>query len=223
MRRLSVLFLIAAATVPAGEFVRMRNGARIEIDRHEQQGNDVFLYSKQNIQIVDISEIERFESATPPAAAGAAAASAKAQDPDAPPPADTPIHKLINESAERNGVPPRLVHAVANSESRYQQGARSYAGAIGVMQLMPSTARHFGADPYDPAQNIEAGTRFLRELLRRYEGEPNQVELALAAYNAGPGAVDYYGGVPPYTETVRYVQKTMRAYREGAALNSNSR
>ena len=169
----------------------MRNGARIEIDRHEQQGNDVFLYSRQDIKIVDISEIERFEI---PADKNAPPAPSPAQSAAARP--SSPIHKLIDESAARNGVSPELVHAVAEVESRHQQDVRSSSGAIGVMQLMPGTARHFGADPHDPAQNIEAGTRFLRELLRRFEGEPNQIELALAAYNAGPAAVDYFGGVP---------------------------
>ena len=99
-------------------------------------------------------------------------------------------------------------------ESGYQQKARSSQGAIGVMQLMPSTARYLGADPSDAAQNIDAGTRLLRTLLLKYEGNPNQLALALAAYNAGPGAVDRFGGVPPYVETRRYVDKVIRRFNE---------
>jgi soluble lytic murein transglycosylase-like protein len=81
------------------------------------------------------------------------------------------------------------------------------------MQLMPATARHYGADPHDTAQNIDAGTRFLRELLLKYEHHPDQLALALAAYNAGPGAVDHFGGVPPYKETQTYVRKAIHLYK----------
>ncbi|MDO9487545.1 MAG: lytic transglycosylase domain-containing protein [Sphingomonadaceae bacterium] len=99
-----------------------------------------------------------------------------------------------------------LVEAVAWTESRFQPSARSPVGAIGVMQLMPATARDLGVDPRLPDQNIRGGTAYLRMLLDRYAGD---IVKALAAYNAGPGAVDRYGGVPPYAETRAYVARIL--------------
>jgi soluble lytic murein transglycosylase-like protein len=95
------------------------------------------------------------------------------------------------------------------AESGGRADALSPKGAIGLMQLMPGTAKELGADPFDPAQNVDAGARYLRDLLVKYDG---QLWHALAAYNAGPGAVDKYNGVPPYRETVRYVDRIDKAY-----------
>jgi soluble lytic murein transglycosylase-like protein len=128
---------------------------------------------------------------------------------------------LIQEHASRHALRPDLVRAVIQVESGFNPRARSNKGAMGLMQLMPATARDFGAsDPYDPAQNIGAGTKYLRQLIDRYEGNE---ELALAAYNAGSGAVDRYGRiVPPYRETREYVKKVgsasavRRVARKGA-------
>jgi soluble lytic murein transglycosylase-like protein len=114
--------------------------------------------------------------------------------------------ELIQEHARLNGVRTDLVRAVVQVESAFNPTARSPKGAMGLMQLMPGTARDYGVtDPYDPSQNIRAGVAYLRLLLDRYQ---NNEELALAAYNAGPGAVDKYGeSVPPYRETRNYVAK----------------
>ena len=113
---------------------------------------------------------------------------------------------LIREHARRHALRPDLVRAVIQVESGFNAWARSPKGAMGLMQLMPATAREFGIyDPYDPAENIRGGTRYLRHLIDRYEGNE---ELALAAYNAGMGAVDRHGrAVPPYRETRAYVKK----------------
>ncbi len=125
---------------------------------------------------------------------------------------------LIAEAARRHGVDPALIAGVIEAESGFNAKAVSPAGAQGLMQLMPSTARGLGvADALDPAQNVMGGAKLLRQLLDRYKGD---ARLALAAYNAGPGAVDQYGGVPPYAETQRYVPKVLAAverYRQGQA------
>ena len=116
---------------------------------------------------------------------------------------------IIESASDRNGVPARLVKALIQVESAFQPRARSNKGAMGLMQLMPETARQYRArNPYDPAANIEAGTRHLRSLLDQFE-----LPLALAAYNAGEAAVRKFGGIPPYDETQAYVSKILGLLR----------
>jgi soluble lytic murein transglycosylase-like protein len=123
-----------------------------------------------------------------------------------PPTRSRQYDALIVDHANRNNVRPDLVRAVIQVESAYNSTAVSPKGAMGLMQLMPATAREFNVgNPFDPRENIRAGVAYLRRLLDRYD---NNEELALAAYNAGPGAVDRYGErVPPYRETQHYVSK----------------
>ena len=116
-----------------------------------------------------------------------------------------PFGSLIYSEAKKNNLPPELVAAIANTESKFQPTARSGAGAIGVMQLVPKTGRWLGATNLsDPAQNIMAGAKYLRYLTDRFGGDQQK---AIAAYNAGEGAVRRFGGVPPYRETRNYVQR----------------
>lgn len=123
---------------------------------------------------------------------------------DIPSSGDRELDLIILRAGERHGVDPRFLHAVIWQESKYKVRARSHVGAQGLMQLMPPTAKRFGcSDPHDPAANIEAGAKYLRWLLKRFNGN---VSLALAGYNAGEGAVDKYNGVPPYKETQNYVR-----------------
>ena len=124
--------------------------------------------------------------------------------------ASTSVEDLIARTAYEYGVDPQLVKAIATAESDLNQDAISPVGAIGVMQLMPETAAGLGVDPYDTEENIAGGTKYLKQMLDTFDGD---VPLAVAAYNAGPGAVKRYGGIPPYSETKNYVGRVMDMYR----------
>jgi soluble lytic murein transglycosylase-like protein len=126
----------------------------------------------------------------------------------------------VQTTAEKHRVDPRLVRAVIATESNWNAGAVSSKGARGLMQLHPDTAQQLGvADAFDPAQNVDGGVRYLGMMLDRYNGD---VHMALAAYNAGPGAVDRSGGIPRITETQNYVQKVTSAYIGGTGLRPRS-
>ena len=204
-----LLLIVFSQLLPASELVILRNGVKLEVESRSEEGNTIFLLQKGGTTLI----LDRSDLALPTPAASVTipVASTLTRDED---PSTIVVYNMINKAAARHGLPADLIHAVASMESGYQQKARSSQGAIGVMQLMPSTARYLGADPSDTAQNIDAGTRLLRTLLLKYEGNPNQLALALAAYNAGPGAVDRFGGVPPYVETRRYVDKVIRRFNE---------
>ncbi|QSO46122.1 lytic transglycosylase domain-containing protein [Alicyclobacillus mengziensis] len=118
------------------------------------------------------------------------------------------VADAVNQASTAFGLPAQLINSVIQTESAYQPNAVSSAGAIGLMQLMPATAREMGVqNPYDPIQNIWGGTRYLSSLVNQFHGD---VKLAVAAYNAGPEAVVTHGGVPPYPETQQYVQKVLQ-------------
>jgi soluble lytic murein transglycosylase-like protein len=129
---------------------------------------------------------------------------------DIPTSGDAEIDKLIFSAGKEYGVDPRLIHAVAYQESRYKTEAESHAGAQGLMQMMPATATRFAVEGKSGVEgNVYAGTKLLRWLLKRFDGN---VELALAGYNAGEGSVDKYDGIPPFPETQNYVRKIVANY-----------
>jgi hypothetical protein len=129
---------------------------------------------------------------------------------DVPLSGDCDLDWIIYRAGVKQGVDPRFIHAVIKQESRYNPTAVSYAGAQGLMQMMPATAERFGLkDPFDAKANVEAGTKYLKWLLKRFDGD---VSLALAGYNAGEGSVDKYKGIPPYSETQNYVKKIVANY-----------
>jgi soluble lytic murein transglycosylase-like protein len=116
----------------------------------------------------------------------------------------------IHEMAPQFGLDPALVLEVVRAESNFNPQARSHKGALGLMQLIPATARRFGVDdPFEPTQNLKGGMAYLRWLYERFDGD---LELTLAGYNAGEGAVEKYGGVPPYAETQAYVRRILQRY-----------
>jgi len=125
---------------------------------------------------------------------------------------------MINAAARRVSLRPELLHAVVRAESSYDPKALSKAGAVGLMQLMPGTAKRYGVrDPWDPVQNVKGGSQYLRDLLKEFK---NDLKLALAAYNAGENAVKKYGNqIPPYPETQRYVRKVLGFYSQSLSSN----
>jgi len=198
--------LLAAIPALAGEYAVLKNGFQIHADRHEKEGDIVRLYTGPAVLEFPAPMIARFEADdfVPTPEPGPAPA-------PAPPVVDP--KDLLRQAALRHGLPPELLLSIAAVESGYRQEAQSPKGAIGLMQLMPETARELKADPADPGQNADAGARYLRRLLLKYLSDPYQVRKALAAYNAGPGAVDRYGGIPPYAETLRYVQRVLDQHK----------
>lgn len=198
--------MTAAGPAFGGEYVVLSSGLKLRADRHEQSGSLIRLFYNGGVtelpaKLVSGFEEEEVVTPEPVAAVIAPAVTTQAQDPKT----------LVRDAAKRSGLPPEFVESVAQVESGFRPGAISPKGALGVMQLMPETARTLGADPRDTAQNIDAGTRLLRELLIKYDGD---VVKALAAYNAGQGAVDKYQGLPPYNETRWYVKKVIDAYQK---------
>jgi soluble lytic murein transglycosylase-like protein len=129
-----------------------------------------------------------------------------------PPP--LPLDLVVQVTARKNDVDPRVVKSIIKAESGFQSDAVSPAGALGYMQLMPETAADLGYDPMVPEQNIQAGTEYLGWLIDRYRNHRNGLQLAIAAYNAGPGNVERYRGIPPFRETRNYVKRVLAYYGE---------
>jgi len=222
MRSLALLILFCGLA-SAGEYVLLTSGGRLRVDRHEPAGTKVTLYLAGGTIEIDSAEIRGFEAEEPPAEGpGAAVAraaapalpqgapTAKTSTPKQPAPEQLAPEKLANAAAAKYGLPPSLVRSVMKAESGFQPHAVSPKGAVGLMQLMPGTAQNLGVNPYDPAQNVDAGTRYLRSLLEKYNG---LLRHALAAYNAGPEAVEKHGGVPPFAETLDYIRRVEREWK----------
>jgi soluble lytic murein transglycosylase-like protein len=200
------LCLLLTLPCLAAEHAVLKSGFRLRAERHEIVDGNVRLYDGGSFVELPAADVVGFEVddyvAPPPPPAPA-------------PPPTRPVdpRELVTRAAVRNGLPPELLHSIALVESGYRQDAVSPKGAVGIMQLMPQTAKALQADPSDPEQNVDAGARYLRQLLLKYLDDPYQLRKALAAYNAGPAAVDRYGGVPPYSETQRYVQRVLEVRR----------
>jgi soluble lytic murein transglycosylase-like protein len=204
MRFAPIIWMIAATTGWAGEFAVFASGSRLHVDGHQLAGSQVRLYSGAGYTELAASAIVGFE------ADGVAAPEPLLQgEPEKPDSiAQIAPRQLADAAADKYGLPRQLVRSVMAAESGFDPRALSPKGAVGLMQLMPLTAQNLGVDPSDPAQNVDAGARYLRDLLLKYDG---QLWHALAAYNAGPEALEkYHNQIPPYQETIRYIEKIDR-------------
>lgn len=201
---------MAVCTVQAGERVVLTTGYEMHADRHEELGATVRIFDAGSVTelpkaLVAEYHAEEYTPAAPVPAAVVPHPAAANQDPK----------QLVKAFVEKQNLPRELVALVSSvirQESGFHVDALSPKGAIGLMQLMPGTARDLGVNPRVAVENIEGGTRYLTELLKKYEGHDDQVVRALAAYNAGPAAVDKYNGVPPYAETRAYVRRVVKNY-----------
>lgn len=219
-RALSIITIIVVTTLPclAGEVAVLKNGFSIPHQRREVVGDQTRLYmSADGSSFVDVptSEIEHFEAAPEQPASGSrlspSASSASAFRGVAGGPA-ADLNEVVNEASGRYRLDPDLVNSVIKAESGFNVRAVSPKGAEGLMQLMPGTASHLGVpNAFDPEANVDGGTKYLRELLERYNFD---LVKALAAYNAGPQRVERFGGVPPYYETRAYVARIVRDFNK---------
>jgi soluble lytic murein transglycosylase-like protein len=193
------LFVLAAGAPPArSEIALLASGQTLKLDGHRAEGELLALVLKGGGEVqLPASAVRGFVPDEVLEEVGSAASAAE-------------IARLVEESARRHGIDPALVLAVVAVESGFRPEAVSPKGAQGLMQLMPRTAASLGVqDPFDPEQNVDAGVRHLEALVRLYDGN---LTRALAAYNAGQGAVARHGGVPPYRETRAYVRRVLAAY-----------
>ena len=218
LKLLSVCFLAFTVSANAGEYVVLSNGFRIHAAGHTMTGSVLHIQTLDGAIDIPASSATAFEQEDYVAPATPAPNPTPSPAPQAKPTL-TP-QELITQAALDAGLPPEIVHSVARAESGYHTDAVSPKGAIGLMQLMPGTAAELNANPYDPAENAGAGARYLRDLLIKYQSDPHQVTKAIAAYNAGPGAVDKYKGIPPYRETIEYVRRVLAEYSRLQSQNA---
>jgi soluble lytic murein transglycosylase-like protein len=198
----AAVLVFALGPCSAKELVHLATGFTLEIESHSQQDQIIVCRTASGTLQLQAAEVDRIDL-LPDAAL-------------APAPAAEPAGDVLQQAASAQGLPPEFLRSVAKIESGFRQNAISAKGAIGLMQLMPRTAAELGVEPTRADENAQGGARYLRELLLRYHYDS---ALALAAYNAGPGAVDKYHGVPPYLETRQYVLKVLREYERQHKLH----
>jgi soluble lytic murein transglycosylase-like protein len=220
MRNLLQFIGLCLLALPAcaGEYAVLDNGFRLHADRHETDGSTIRLYADGGVTQIPTHSVDHFE-AEEVLAAALVAAPAEVRPVQAKVPAAQTPEELASAAAKKYSLPESFVRSVMRVESGLRQEAQSPKGALGLMQLMPDTARKLGVDPKNAKENAEGGAQYLRDLLARYEDRPDQVVLALAAYNAGPGAVDRYHGVPPYRETRQYILRVLKYWDQTQKAN----
>ena len=207
-----ILVSLGCAASARAEIVFLSSGRTLAVKSHRIEGDSIVLTLRNGGEVTcDKSLIERIAGDEVPYPEPAPAGEAPQATPASAAGSvggllDTPYSEIIASMSEANGVDPLLVRALIQVESNYQVRAKSPRGAMGLMQLMPSTAREYNVrNPFDPRANIEAGIKHLKSLIDRF----GVVDMALAAYNAGEGAVEKFNGIPPYRETRNYVSRIL--------------
>jgi hypothetical protein len=208
-----VCMMAVSAAEARAELIVLTSGRTLSVKGHEIKGESIVLKLRSGGDVTcDRSLIDKILADEVPYPEPTPAAETRTADTDQQP-ADvagvlqaTPYGEIISALSEAHGVDPLLVRALIQVESNYQPRARSPRGAMGLMQLMPSTARTYNVrNPFDPRANIEAGIKHLKSLIERF----GELKLGLAAYNAGEGAVEKFNGIPPYRETKSYVSRIL--------------
>jgi soluble lytic murein transglycosylase-like protein len=226
--RFLLFAILALAALPclADEVAVLKNGFSITHHRREIVGDLTRLYiTADGASFVDVptADIERYEAAPDTPAAPAqpfARTSIKTASPSADQKPAVDLNQVVNEASGRYRLDPDFVNSVIKAESGFNVRAVSRKGAQGLMQLMPGTASQLGvSNAFDPTANVDGGTRYLRELLERYNFD---MVKALAAYNAGPQRVEHFGGVPPYSETRAYVARIVRDFNKKKTAKEKS-
>jgi len=205
---LAPLILLSSCVPARADYVVLRSGARLNVTGYEILGDRYKLHIQGGVAEVPVEDIVAIEPE-------------EIFEPSTESLTDkTPFQKLIRDAAARYNLDPTLIHSVISIESNFNPKAVSHKNARGLMQLMPRTAELMGVkDSFDPGQNIDGGSHYLSGLLKKYK---NDLTLALAAYNAGPDSVDKYGRrVPPYLETMKYVQRITKTYAKLKADAAN--
>ncbi|MGH9776114.1 MAG: lytic transglycosylase domain-containing protein [Candidatus Acidiferrales bacterium] len=201
MKTLLIAAVLVLSSVPTAraDYAVLRSGARVHISGYERDGTQILLHVSGGMVAVSPDDLVRIEPEDIfPAPAD--------------PPPSGPYGELIRDAAKKYGLDENLLSSVIAVESNFNPRAVSRKRALGLMQLLPTTAARYAVvNPFDPAQNIDAGTRYLKDLLELYHGD---LSLALAAYNAGPERVEQYRGVPPYRETRSYVTQVQKKYQQ---------
>jgi soluble lytic murein transglycosylase-like protein len=208
-----LLALLATATPASAEIAFLSSGRTLSIKAHRVDGEKIVLTLRSggevtcNRDLITKIEPDEVPYVDPDAPQAADATPPLASEQDDSSLNQTPYGEIIAAASETYGVNPMLVRALIEVESKFRPTARSRKGAMGLMQLMPSTAREYNVrNPFEPKANIEAGIKHLKTLIDRFG---SSIELGLAAYNAGPGAVEKFNGVPPYRETRNYVSRIL--------------
>jgi hypothetical protein len=210
MRFLPALILAAVSPCFGRELIYLNSGFSLEVESHSQENQTITCRTSTGtleFQWSDVARIEPLPDEPGPTTPATPKSVPANQD------------ELLAKAAMEQGLPPELVRSVAKIESGLKQNAISAKGAIGLMQLMPGTAAELGVEATRAEENALGGAKYLRELLLKYHDDS---ALALAAYNAGPGAVDKYRGVPPYAETRQYVLKVLREYQKQHKLQASA-